>query len=156
MKTSLQILGQTKKTVKQNYMLKAQLPLLLVEKEKEQQVIWQCTISESQLVRYGTALAIPKPLNYEYLTTDSKSDKEDSEEESHVESTTTSTNCRKRKRTAGNLAVYNFRITITCASSYSGTPLFQTHKLWTPPFNRRFAQVQIVCIFPLTAVHYNP
>ena len=41
----LQILGQTKRTVKKNHMLKAQL---LTEKGEEQQVIWLCIISESQ------------------------------------------------------------------------------------------------------------
>ena len=58
------------------------------------------------------------------LTTDSRSDSEDSERESHVESTTTCTTHRNRKRTAGNIAVYDVRITVRCASSYSGTALF--------------------------------
>ena len=55
------------------------------------------------------------------LTTDSRSDKEDSEQESHVESTTINTTGKKRKRIAGNMAVHNLRITVTCASSYTGT-----------------------------------
>jgi len=41
------------------------------------------------------------------LTTDSRSDKEDSERESHVESTITTS--RKKKRTAGTMAVHDIR-----------------------------------------------
>ena len=44
----LQILGQTKRTANKNHMLKAQLPTLLAEKGKKQQVMWLCMISESQ------------------------------------------------------------------------------------------------------------
>ena len=44
------------------------------------------------------------------------SDKEDSEKESHVENTTTITSGKKRKRTAGNVAVHDVRITVRCAS----------------------------------------
>ena len=52
------------------------------------------------------------------LTTDSRSDKGDSED---VESTTTNTG-RKRRRTAGNMAaVHDVRIAVRCASSYSRT-----------------------------------
>ena len=64
------------------------------------------------------------------LTTDSRPDSEDSEEESHVESTTTNTT--GRKRTAGNMAVHDVRITVRFASSYSGTALFQNFELRTP------------------------
>ena len=88
----LQILGQTRRTAKKNHLLKAQLPTLLVEKGKEQQVIWQCV----------------------------------------------------------------WEITVRCASSYSVTALFRNSEVWTPHFNRRFVQVQIVCIFPLTVINYNP
>ena len=52
------------------------------------------------------------------LTIDSRSDKGDSQKKSHVESTTTNTD-RKRRRTAGNMAVHDVRITVRCASSYS-------------------------------------
>ena len=55
------------------------------------------------------------PLNCGHLTlhtTDSKSDKEDSEQESHVESTTINTTGEKRKKTAGNMAVHDGKITI--------------------------------------------
>ena len=60
-----------------------------------------------------------EPLNYGHLTTDSRSDKEDSEKESHFEGITNNTIDRKRKRTEGNVPVYNVRITVRCASSYS-------------------------------------
>ena len=60
------------------------------------------------------------------FTTDSRSDKEDSEKESHVETTTTSTTGRKRKRTAGNTAVHDIRITVRCVSSYSETYYSET------------------------------
>ena len=63
---------------------------------------------------------ITKPI----FTTDSMSDELDSERESHIESTTTNTAGRKRKRTAGNMAVHGVRITVKCASKYSGTLLF--------------------------------
>ena len=55
---------------------------------------------------------ITKPI----LTTDSRSD---CGIESHVESTTTSTTGRKRKRIAGNIAVHDVRITVRLAGSYS-------------------------------------
>ena len=45
-------------------------------------------------------------LNCEYLTTDSRSDKEDSK---NVESTTTNPTGSKRKTTAGNVAVHDVR-----------------------------------------------
>ena len=48
------------------------------------------------------------------LTTDSRSDKEDSEKESHFEGITDNTTDRKRKRTEGNAAVYNVRIKVRC------------------------------------------
>ena len=43
----LQILGQTKRTAKENHMIKVHLPILLAESEKEQQVIRQFMMSES-------------------------------------------------------------------------------------------------------------
>ena len=55
---------------------------------------------------------ITKPI----LTTDSRSD---SGIESHDESTTTNITPRKKKRTAGNTAVHDIRITVRFASSYS-------------------------------------
>ena len=61
----LQILGQTTTTVKEN------LPILLAEKRKEQQVIWQCIMSESQLsVQVATEdLHCSKPLNCGHIIT---------------------------------------------------------------------------------------
>ena len=52
------------------------------------------------------------------------SDKGDSEKISHVESRTTIPTDRKRKRTAGNMAVHDVKIIVKFASSYSGTALF--------------------------------
>ena len=63
------------------------------------------------------------------LTTDSRPESEDSENESHVESITTNTTGRKRKRAAGNTAVHDVRIAVRFTSSYSGTSLFQTSYL---------------------------
>ena len=61
-------------------------------------------------------LCYSEPPNCGHLTTDSRSDKENSKKESHFEGITID---RKRKRTTGNAAVYNVRITVRCASSYS-------------------------------------
>ena len=106
-----------------NHMLKAQLPTLLVGKEKEQQVrsvavhdvriTVRCVSSYSETQNF---LIVDTS-----LTTDSRSDKEGSEQESHVESTTINTTGRKRKRTEGNVAVDDVRITVSCVSSYTGT-----------------------------------
>ena len=46
------------------------------------------------------------------LTTDIGSDEEDLEQQSHVESTTTDTANRKRKRKAGNMALHDVRLTV--------------------------------------------
>ena len=67
---------------------------------------------------------ITKPI----FTTDSTPDEVDSERESHIETSTTNTSGRKRKRTAGNMAVHDIR-RVRCASSYSGTLLFQSSEL---------------------------
>ena len=106
-------------------MLKAQLPTLLAEKEKEQEVrgvavhdvriTVRCVSSNSETKNF---LIVDTS-----LITDSRSDKEDSEQESHVESTTINTTGRKRKRIAGNVAVHDLRITETCACSYTGSNL---------------------------------
>ena len=58
------------------------------------------------------------------LTTDSRSDKEDSEKESHLESITTNITSRKRKRAVGNMVVHDVRITVRFVQVASGTPLF--------------------------------
>ena len=67
----------------------------------------------------------------------------------HVESATTNTTGRKRKKSVGNAAVYNVIITVRRTSSYSGTPLFGTSELWTP--YGCFTQVQIEHVFALVA-----
>ena len=64
-------------------------------------------------------LCYSEPPNCGHFTTDSRSDKEDSEKESHFEGITINTIDRKRKRTAGNMAVHDVRITVRCASIYS-------------------------------------
>ena len=104
-------------------MLKAQLPTLLAKKEKEQQVRSVTVHDVRNTVRFVSSYR--ETQNFlivdTSLITDSRSDKEDSEQDSHVESTTINTTGRKRKRIAGNMAVHDPRITVTYASSYTGT-----------------------------------
>ena len=106
-------------------MLKAQLPVLPAEKEKEQQV--RSVAVHNIRITVRCASSFTETLNFlivgTFLTTDYMSNKENSEQESHVESTTTNTT--GRKRSAGNMAVHDVRTAVRFVSSYSGINYFK-------------------------------
>ena len=109
-----------------NHMLKAQLPTLLAEKEKEQQVRSVAVHDVRITVRFVSSYSeIPKPLNCGDLTSDSRSDKVYSKKKkNHMLKAQLSTLLVEKEldsRIADSMAVHDVRVTVTCASSYTGT-----------------------------------